>query len=181
MSFLVTGCLERVVDHAAAKHGALLTNFCDFAHNKLSKYALGFFLCELLNIVITILVTHVFLNYKYLDYGPHVYHYYSLDSETRSQRGTFNPMCEVFPSVVSCNWNRHGMGGHADLKNGICILGNNIINQKIFAFSWFWHYFLLIMGLLRISTRIMQLCSSRLRWLEVWRVYYESNPACRHL
>jgi len=79
MSFLVTGCLERVVDHAAAKHAALLTNFCDFAHNKLSKYALGFFLCELLNIVITvchILVTHVFLNYKYLDYGPHVYHYY---------------------------------------------------------------------------------------------------------
>ena len=24
---------------------------------------------------------------------------FSLDSETRSQRGTFNPMCEVFPTV----------------------------------------------------------------------------------
>ena len=85
----------RVVEDAAAKHAALLTNFCDCAHNKLSKYALGFFLCELLTIVITIchvgrvpvqtdartlslqiLVTHVFLNYQYLDYGPHVYHYY---------------------------------------------------------------------------------------------------------
>ena len=113
MSFLVTGCLDRytttqvsdvacsscvvcrVVEDAATKHAALLTNFCDCAHNKLSKYALGFFLCELLTIVITIchvgrvpvqtdartlslqiLVTHVFLNYQYLDYGPHVYHYY---------------------------------------------------------------------------------------------------------
>ena len=72
MSFLVTGCLDRytttqvsdvdssscvvcrVVEDAAAKHAALLTNFCDCAHNKLSKYALGFFLCELLTIVITI-------------------------------------------------------------------------------------------------------------------------------
>ena len=44
----------RVVEDAAAKHAALLTNFCDCAHNKLSKYALGFFLCELLTIVITI-------------------------------------------------------------------------------------------------------------------------------
>ena len=41
--------------------------------------------------------------------------------------------CHAAPvlQVVSCNWNRYGMGGHADLKNGICILGNNIINQKV--------------------------------------------------
>ena len=54
-----------MVDHAAAKHAALLSNFCDFAHNKLSKYALGFFLCELLNIVIT--VCHVGLTWLQTD------------------------------------------------------------------------------------------------------------------
>ena len=76
--------------------------------------------------------------------------YFSLDSETRSLRETFNPMCEVFPNVrknskscwfsftyffkhqvAACNWWRWGKDGGQELKNLICILGNNIINQKV--------------------------------------------------
>ena len=54
MSFLVTGCLDRVVDNAAEKQEALMTNYCEYVHNKFNKYAIGFFFCELLNLVITI-------------------------------------------------------------------------------------------------------------------------------
>ena len=94
MSFLVTGCLDRVVDNAAEKQEALMTNYCEYVHNKFNKYAIGFFFCELLNLVITIsqviffiwievteyffqiFVTHAFLNYQYFDYGYLVYQYY---------------------------------------------------------------------------------------------------------
>ena len=44
---------------------------------------------------------------------------------------TFNPMCELFPKVAACNYWRWGKGGHEELKNAICILGNNIINEKV--------------------------------------------------
>ena len=54
MSFLVTGCLDRVVDNAAEKQESLMTNYCEYVHNKFNKYAIGFFFCELLNLVITI-------------------------------------------------------------------------------------------------------------------------------
>merc|ERR1712079_816790 len=160
------GCLDRVVDNAAEKQEALMTNYCEYVHNKFNKYAIGFFFCELLNLVITIsqiFVTHAFLNYQYFDYGYLVYQYYSLDSETRSLRETFNPMCEVFPNVAACNWWRWGKDGGQELKNLICILGNNIINQKLFALLWVWHCVLVPVGVIRILTRLFQLCSPHLR------------------
>ena len=54
-----------------------------------------------------------------------------MDSETRSLKETYNPMCEVFPKVVACNYWRWGRGGNQELKNAICILGNNIVNEKV--------------------------------------------------
>ena len=57
---------------------------------------------------------------------------FSLDSETRSQRGTFNPMCEVFPKVATCDYIRFGrLGGGQSSKNAICVLSLNIINDKV--------------------------------------------------
>ena len=54
MSFLVNGCLDRVVENAAEKQETLMKNYCEYVHNKFNKYAFGFFFCELLNVVITI-------------------------------------------------------------------------------------------------------------------------------
>jgi len=185
MSFLVTGCLDRVVENAAEKQETLMRNYCEYVHNKFNKYAFGFFFCELLNVVITIsqiFVTHAFLNYQYFDYGYLVYQYYSLDSETRSLKTTFNPMCEVFPNVVACNFHRFGKGGHQETKNAICILGLNIINSKVFALLWLWHCVLVPVGVVRILTRAFQLCSKHLRLflLKFEMDQYISNNKQRH-
>ena len=64
MSFLVTGCLDRVVENAAEKQETLMRNYCEYVHNKFNKYAFGFFFCELLNVVITI--SQVFKNIRYI-------------------------------------------------------------------------------------------------------------------
>ena len=43
-----------------------------------------------------------------------------------------NPMCFVFPRIVSCNYHRFGTGGREENLNSICILALNIINEKVF-------------------------------------------------
>ena len=42
-----------------------------------------------------------------------------------------NPMCEIFPRIAACNYVRYGTGGgHTNLE-AICILGMNMINDKV--------------------------------------------------
>ena len=91
-----------MVNNHQEKLVKLLDLFVEHVHNKFNKYAFYFFLCELLNIVITvcmvkaqntfltinlinkfqILLTHVFLHYQYLDYGYSIFHYYRSVSRT---------------------------------------------------------------------------------------------------
>ena len=47
-----------------------------------------------------------------------------------------NPMCFVFPRIVSCNYHRFGTGGREENLNSICILALNIINEKVSFSSW---------------------------------------------
>ena len=57
-----------------------------------------------------------------------------LPVEERSFNTTFNPMCEVFPKVATCDYIRFGrLGGGQSNKNAICILSLNIINDKVLS------------------------------------------------
>ena len=58
--------------------------------------------------------------------------YYQMPPEEREAEGS-NPMCETFPRIAACNYVRYGMGGGQDTKNAICILGLNMINDKVDA------------------------------------------------
>jgi len=181
MHFLVKDKTGRVIDEPEKKKSRLLVNYREHVHNKFNKYAFGFFFCEFLNIFILvgqILFIHAFLNYKYLDYGLQVYRYYMLPIEEREYLLAYNPMCEVFPKVASCSYQRYGRGGGQETKNAICILSLNIINDKVFVILWFWHVILLVTGLIRIVTRGVQLCSARVRFfllrLQMHR-YFSNN------
>ena len=88
-----------------------------------------------------------------------------LPVEERSFNTTFNPMCEVFPKVATCDYIRFGrLGGGQSNKNAICILSLNMINDKVFAILWVWHCVLIIAGINRIVTRSIQLMSNRVRY-----------------
>ena len=43
-----------------------------------------------------------------------------------------NPMCYVFPRIVSCDYHRFGSGGEQENVNALCILPLNAINEKVF-------------------------------------------------
>ncbi|CAB4062213.1 inx [Lepeophtheirus salmonis] len=49
-----------------------------------------------------------------------------------------DPMALVFPKVTKCTFNKYGPSGTIEVKDGLCVLPLNIINEKIFIFLWFW-------------------------------------------
>ena len=57
-------------------------------------------------------------------------------------------MCELFPTEVACNINIGSTTGALDRTNFLCILGNNLFNQKYFFVLWLWWMFLLIVSVL---------------------------------
>jgi len=187
MTFLVKGNQGRVIEDPQDKQKVLLKNYLEHVHNKFNKYAFCFFFCELLNILISIsqvFVTNAFLNYQFLDYGYLVYQHYRLPPEERQMDTALNPMCEVFPKVAVCNYQRYGRGGGQETKNALCILSLNMINDKVFALLWVWHCILIAAGINRILTRSVQLFSSRIRYFLMKMMmhrYLSNNKHTKHI
>ena len=52
--------------------------------------------------------------------------------------------------MVSCDMKTGGVSGRAEDSNALCILSQNIINEKIYLALWFWFVFLMVIGSLQI-------------------------------
>ena len=74
-----------------------------------------------------------FLGYEFQTYGMDVINF----SETEPE-GRADPMHTVFPKVTKCTFHKYGPSGTVELKDGLCVLPLNIINEKIFIGVWFW-------------------------------------------
>ena len=136
-----------------------LENFQEHLHNKYNRYAFFFYLCETSNLLVVIsqiFVVNKFLHYQFFGYGLRVYMWYSMPAEERAMTN-LNPMCEVFPRLAACDYIRYGPGGGQERKNALCVLGLNMINDKIFLIVWFWYLILLIIGTCRLLFRIATL------------------------
>merc|ERR1712012_645061 len=152
----------------------------------MGKYAFLFFVCELLNLFVVLIIVFLidrFLNYSFLGYGYGVWRYYSLPHEERRFL-EFNPMCEVFPRVASCDYKRYGPGGGQERKNALCVLGLNMINDKIFLVVWYWYLILLIIGICRLLFRIATLSLWNFRYhLIKWKIrrYFKKEENDEHI
>ncbi len=104
-----------------------------------------FVFCEALNILflaVNFHLTNAFLSYKWGTYGFEVLHYYRTDPHLR----TYNPMCNIFPTKVSCDILYGAPTGSLNTANGFCILSQNIVNEKIFLALYFWYVFLFVVS-----------------------------------
>ena len=102
-------------------------------------YYLKFFACQCLALLVLYLTFHgtdQFLDGKFKTYGKDVVMYYNIDGSER--QNFFNPMCSAFPTKVACVLNKTGTGGQVTSLNELCILSQNIINEKIYIILWFW-------------------------------------------
>ena len=115
--------------------------------------------------------TNTFLNYKFELYGWKVVQYYRHSQQERNdpELGLRNPMCTVFPTVTSCTIPNVGAAGVAQYHNGLCVLTQNIINEKIYLILWFWYAFLGPVSVLYFCYRLITLLFHGVRYSLLYR------------
>jgi len=136
--------------------------------NKLSegqksiKYYAKFQFCQVLNLVMWAFnwwITNQFLNGLFNSYGLKVVAY--LNNPIGH-----NPMCNAFPTVVGCAMPTGETGGKITDKHGICILSQNIVNEKIYLFLWFWFVFMFVAWAIQFIFEMAILAMKQFRsWL----------------
>ena len=67
--------------------------------------------------------------------------------------------------------NLGGIAGGGVTVSGVCILSQNIINQKIYLVLWFWYIFILIIGALQIIFEVIIISVPEFRnYLITWQL-----------
>merc|ERR1712047_124681 len=115
-------------------------------------YYLKFLVCQCLALLVLILNfygTNQFLDKKFALYGYNVVEYHMEPGQL------VDPMCNTFPTRVSCNFIYTDTGGTSANENGYCLLTQNIINEKIYLALWFWF---VAMFAIMISQLIWEVC-----------------------
>jgi len=101
-----------------------------------NMYAFKYLFCDLLNVVNVIgqiYFINFFLGGVFMTYGTEVIDFMNMDDANRT-----DPMMKVFPRVTKCTFHHYGPSGTVNKKDALCILGLNIINEKIYVTLWFW-------------------------------------------
>ena len=139
-------------------------NFFKSIQRANNRYYFKFLVCEALNIValtVNFISADHFLGGKFKTYGVDVVNYYSVHYHVRKLLHTINPMCDVFPTKVSCDVSTVGAGSGSQTNNGLCILSQNIINEKIYLVLWFWFIFLFcVAGFRAVYTAVIAMVPS---------------------
>lgn len=113
-------------------------------------YALGYILCETLNtinICANVYITDRFLGGSFLTYGIEVIRY-------RRYRYQSNPMEVIFPRLAKCNFFKYGPSGTVQSVDAMCILPQNVLNEKIYLFLWFWFIVLAVASVFALFYRL---------------------------
>ncbi|XP_076062713.1 innexin inx2-like [Oratosquilla oratoria] len=104
-------------------------------------WAYKFVFCEVLNLVVVVLVmlaTDSFLGGEFMTYGISVFEVLNQEPEDRT-----DPMTYVFPRWAKCTFRLFGPSGGVQVKDAMCLIATNIINEKIYLFLWVWLVFLM--------------------------------------
>jgi len=139
-----------------------------------SLYAMRFFAMEMINFVNVIgqiYFIDFFLDGEFLKYGTDVFHFTGLEHEDRP-----DPMAVVFPKVTKCTFNKYGPSGTIEKKDGLCVLPQNIINEKMFIFIWFWLVFLAVVTGLYLIFRLSTFLSQQTR---IGLIRIHGGTSCR--
>lgn len=83
---------------------------------------------------------------------------------------------ELFPKTAKCTFDHFGPSGTKQIRDALCLLSLNIINEKIFAFLYIWFILLLIVSGCNLIKRSVLLVSSKLRSLLLRSILMSSGP-----
>lgn len=142
-----------------AKTLIYLTQEC---RKHLNKYALLFVGCEVLNFIV-VLLNMMLMNFLFggfwTSYQPAIQALLSLDMNAWT---SYNSL--VFPKLAKCDFSYIGPSGTKQNLDALCLLPQNIVNEKIFAFLWLWFIVLAVVSGLQLCCRLLQLCCRSIRF-----------------
>lgn len=78
-----------------------------------------------------------------------------------------NPMDQFFPKLTKCWLRNYGPSGSLQVKDRLCVLPLNIVNEKIFVILWFWLIILAFVSTLAVLFRVLVLSLRPLRSLMI--------------
>merc|ERR1712165_205281 len=102
-----------------------------------------------------------------MDYGKKFAAY----SGSENKEEAVNPLCNLFPSVVSCTVRTGGATGNPDQTNILCLLSSNLFNQYYFLIIWYWWLTLLTVSALGLVYRLAELLSQNVsKWVFICKM-----------
>jgi len=146
-----------IIQDRNTEASVIAENFVEL-RKRFPKYQMQFAFCELLNILMVFLNMFIcdmlFLN-KFWTYGTEVWDYLRA-FQPYGQR-LHDPMCELFPTEVACYITIGASTGGKDQNNYLCILSNNLFNQKYFLVVWLWWVCLIVVSVLGLIYRVARI------------------------
>jgi len=164
MKLLTTGLtdIDSFMDKHTRREGVkLIASYYNISPSRRGTYFMKFVVCELLNLVnvlVQIYFTDVFLGYQFTKFGREVFAVSEQDLNTRA-----DPMHKVFPKVAKCQFRKYGPSGSIQNHDALCVLPLNIINEKIYIFLYFWFIFLAAVSCVWLIYRLLTIFSHDLR------------------
>jgi len=122
--------------------------------------ALKFLLCQVGALFLT--VCQIYIMDLYL-----ANQYLSLGTELMSLEKVNEALTVVFPKVVKCAMNYHGVSGNIVSNSGMCTLPINIINEKIYLVLWVCYISMICLSTLSLLYQSLFLISSSIRKLDI--------------
>lgn len=98
------------------------------------------------------------LNQFWIRYLPVVLALFTTEGDSYSQLAS-----DLFPKLAKCSYTHTGPSGTVQIRDALCLLSLNILNEKIFAFLYIWFILLLFISGCNLIFRSISLISSSLR------------------
>ncbi|XP_065361903.1 innexin inx5-like [Calliphora vicina] len=125
------------------------------------NYVIKYFSCELLNFSISI-ANILFLDYFLNGFWSRYFHTLSILSLNNWEIWNYHSS-QIFPKLAKCTIYTFGLGGSINNNDALCMLPLNILNEKIFAFLWFWFILITILAAVKIIYDLFLIFCSPLR------------------
>jgi hypothetical protein len=148
-------------------------------HNQ--RYFFHFVCMEIFNIILVFFnfwATDQFLQGRYKYFGWDVIMFYSKSKEERAL--AVNPFCATFPKEISCDVPAIGPSGGQQWHNGLCVLSQNVINEKIYLAIWFYITFVCLYTIPFVFYRICTLLFEPMRFYLIYgAIHHSKDPELR--
>nr|CAH8699592.1 Innexin 4 [Procambarus virginalis]DAZ89883.1 TPA_exp: innexin4 [Procambarus virginalis] len=144
---------KSLFDEDAAKKKVNIIKYLKDSWGLNMRYSVLYFVCEVLNLVNVVgqmFLMNLFLGGFFMKYGIKVISFLTSDDTKRN-----DALMETFPRMTKCIFHLFGASGEIEKKDALCVLPQNIINEKIYLVMWFWFIILTIITILQVLWQLV--------------------------